>query len=70
MQTRKLALIKWILQVESLETLQQVEAISRADGDWWDELGEEEKAAVLEAKEELRTGNGTPHEEVMEKYKK
>lgn len=38
--------------------------------DWWDELSEQQKAAIKEAEEELNAGKGIPHDVVMEKYKK
>ena len=38
--------------------------------DWWDELNEEQLAAIKEAEAELDAGKGIPHEEVLKRYSK
>lgn len=38
--------------------------------DWWDTISEEERAEIEQGLAEADRGEVTPHEEVMEKYKK
>lgn len=38
--------------------------------DWWDTISEEERAEIEQGIAEADRGEVTPHEEVMEKYKK
>ena len=47
-------------------------AISETDHhqDWWDEIGDGERAAIETGLKQMKSGKTTPHEEVMEKYRK
>ena len=38
--------------------------------DWWDTISEEERTEIEQSLAEADRGEVTPHEEVMEKYKK
>jgi predicted transcriptional regulator len=38
--------------------------------DWWDDLNEEQLAAIKEAEAELDAGKGIPHEQVLKRYSK
>ncbi len=39
-------------------------------GDWWDEISQEQQKAIDKALQEMKVGKLTPHDEVMKKYKK
>ena len=65
---KKLELIEWLLNVQDMRILNMVEAIS--EGDWYDSLGEEEKASIQRGLDQANRGELKKHSEVMEKYKK
>jgi predicted transcriptional regulator len=43
---------------------------SDSEPDFWDELSEAQKAQIELAIQQLDAGQGIPHEEVMEKFRK
>ena len=67
---QKLKLIEWILQIGDSKLLQQLEAISNADKDWWDDLSPEEKTSIERGIAQANSGQVKNHDEVMQKYKK
>jgi predicted transcriptional regulator len=38
--------------------------------DWWDDISEEQQQAIDKSLEEMKAGKVTPHNKVMQKYKK
>ena len=70
-QTEKIELAKLLLQTNSEKLIKKVKAIFKSEQkDWWDEISDEEKLAVEKGIEQLDSGKGIPHSEVMKKYKK
>jgi predicted transcriptional regulator len=66
----KLELVKMILDTEEESTLEQVKMIlEESQNDWWDAIGDNEKAAIDEGISQLDRGEGIPHEEAMKKMK-
>lgn len=43
---------------------------SKIDGDWWDQISDEEKASIERGLRQAEAGETIPHEEVMAKYAK
>ena len=39
-------------------------------GDWWDEIGDEERASIDKGLRQLKEGKGIPHEQVVKQYPK
>lgn len=68
--TQKLMLIEWILRLGDAEILRQLESISNADKDWWDDLSPEEKASIERGIAQANAGQLKSHDEVMKKYQK
>jgi len=46
-----------------------VKAFLEENTDWWDEIGEEQKRAIIKSLAEERSGKLTTHNEVMKKYR-
>lgn len=66
----KNALIKKLIDTEEDAILDQVKAILGVDTkDFWTELPEHVKESVNQAKEELKSGHGIPHDNVMAEIK-
>lgn len=63
-------LIEWILRLGDAEILRQLESISNADKDWWDDLSPEEKASIERGIAQANAGQLKSHDEVMKKYQK
>jgi predicted transcriptional regulator len=45
-----------------------VKTFVEEQADWWDEMGPEQQALIDQALTEMRNGDVTPHEEVMQNY--
>ncbi len=66
----KNALIKKLIDTEEDAILDQVKVILGVDTkDFWNELPEHVKESVKQAKEELKSGYGIPHDKVMAEIK-
>ncbi|MDB5132303.1 MAG: hypothetical protein JWR02_2052 [Mucilaginibacter sp.] len=70
-QVEKLNLIKWLTEVEEPSVIKQFIALkNEQQKDWWDEISEDERAAIEEGLAEADRGDVLSHEEVMAKYQK
>lgn len=47
-----------------------VKTFAAEQGDWWEEVSQEQQKAIDKALQEMKAGKLTPHGEVMKKYKK
>lgn len=47
-----------------------VKTFAAEQQDWWDEISEEQQAAVDSSLAEMKAGQLIPHEEVMKKHRK
>jgi hypothetical protein len=50
--------------------LQLVKTFVQEKDDWWDQLSEEQVAAIKLAEQDLDAGKGIPHADVLKKYAK
>lgn len=66
----KLELVKIILDTKEEALLEQVKEILSPEGDWWDKLNAQEKAAIDEGLAQANRGELIPHEQVMEEITK
>ena len=66
----KLELVKIILDTKEEALLEQVKEILSPEGDWWDKLNAQEKAAIDEGLAQANRGELIPHEQVMEEIAK
>jgi predicted transcriptional regulator len=71
LQAKKLELVQMILNTEKPSVLAKVEAVFKKEkgADWWDELGEDQKAELEESLAEADRGELIPHEEVMKEVR-
>ncbi|MCA0398872.1 MAG: hypothetical protein LCH51_15845 [Bacteroidetes bacterium] len=47
-----------------------VKTFAAEQADWWDEISQEQQAAIDASLAEMKAGKLIPHEEVMKKYRK
>ncbi|HEY2583123.1 MAG TPA: hypothetical protein VGI43_15030 [Mucilaginibacter sp.] len=75
-QAEKLSLIKWLTDVEEPNVIEQFIAlknnmpIDMGKSDWWNEIGEDEKAEIEEGLAQADRNELISHKEVMTKYQK
>lgn len=69
-EAEKLGLIQWLSQLTDEAVIKRIMAIRGEKSDWWDAIGVEERAEIVEGIKEADNGELTSHEEVMSKYKK
>lgn len=66
LQAEKLSLLEWLAGLNDPITLKEFISLKKSkEVDWWDEISEEERAAIHEGLAQLDRGEGIPHEEVM-----
>lgn len=59
------------LNIKQKQTvLKVVKTFMEDQQDWWDEISQEQQAAIDKSLAEMRAGKLTPHDEVMKKYRK
>jgi len=71
-QNEKLKLIEWITSLQDDSIIERIKLIKMqySPKDWWDEISDEEKAAIEEGLKDIREGRVVPHEEVKKRYEK
>lgn len=70
-QAEKLNLIKWLTDVKEPSVIERLIALKNdQQGDWWDQICEDEKAEIEEGLTQADKGEVFSHEEVMSKYQK
>jgi predicted transcriptional regulator len=67
---KKLDIISWITNLKDESILRKIESLREEETDWWDTIGEDERAEIVEGLSQLDRGESVAHEEVMAKYKK
>ncbi|MFO7447910.1 MAG: hypothetical protein R6W90_16220 [Ignavibacteriaceae bacterium] len=72
LETEKLKLIEWIAGLNDDSTIEKIKTLKdhHNQSDWWNEISEEEKAAIEKGLEDIKQGRVTPHEEMKKKYAK
>jgi hypothetical protein len=71
MNSEKLALIEWIIDLTDEEIIQQLKWIKEKEGsDWWDTISESEKQSIGRGIEDLESGKKSPHDQVKKSYEK
>lgn len=70
-KTTKLELVQLLLQTDKESILKKVKSVLEEEsGDWWDDLGKEEKEEIYIGLLQADIGEVIDHEEVKKKYKK
>ena len=67
---KKLDIISWITNLKDENVLRKIDSLRKEEADWWDTIGEDERAEILEGLSQLDRGESVVHEQVMAKYKK
>ena len=67
---KKLDIIGWITNLKDENVLKKIDSIRKEEDDWWDTIGEDERAEIIEGLSQLDRGESVVHEQVMAKYKK
>lgn len=71
-QNEKLKLIEWIASLQDDSIIERIKLLKmqHSPKDWWDEISDEEKAAIEEGLKDIREGRVVPHEELKKRYEK
>ncbi len=70
LEPRKVDLISWITNINSVELINMLEHIRDEEDKWWETIPTETKKIILESENQADSGNLVPHDQVLEKYKK
>jgi predicted transcriptional regulator len=68
--TIKLELIEWLAGLNDSETIDLLKSIkdSFGNGDWWDDLSEDQRKSIEKGISEIESGRYASHEDVKIKY--
>jgi len=71
-ESEKLKLIDWITNLRDDSIIERIKMLkeNQPGTDWWDEITEEERAAIEKGLEDVKAGRLIPHEKVKEEYAK
>ena len=70
-QLEKLNLIKWLTDVDEPSVIERFIALkNQQQGDWWNDITEDERMEIDEGLAQADRGEVLSHEEVMAKYDK
>lgn len=67
-QTKKLDLIQWLIQLNDEHLLNKIQALQAEDVDFWNELSEPQRQEIKKGLAELETGQKHDYESVVAKY--
>ena len=68
-QTKKLNLIQWLVQLNDEQLLNKIQALQNEDTDFWNELSEPQRQEIKNGLAELETGQKHDYESVVAKYR-
>lgn len=68
----KLEIIKWVTTLKDDTSIERLKMLmnTREQADWWEQISEEEKAAIDKGLADSKAGRLIPHEEVKQLYEK
>lgn len=71
-EKEKLEIIKWVTNLKDETAIEKLSKLRKAPAktDWWNEISEEEKAAIEKGLEDIRSGRVKPHKEAKKLYEK
>ena len=72
-EKEKLEIIKWVTELKdntAIERLKMLREKPKKGLDWWDEITNEEKAAIDKGLEDIKAGRVSPHKEAKKLYEK
>ena len=68
-QTKKLDLIQWLVQLNDEQLLNKIQALQKEDTDFWNELSEPQRQEIKNGLAELEAGQKHDYESVVAKYR-
>ena len=71
-EKEKLEIIKWVTNLKDETAIEKLSMLRKrgTKSDWWDEITEEEKAAVEKGLEDIKAGRVKPHKDVKKLYER
>ena len=72
LESEKLKLIEWITNLNDDSTIEKIKMLKENHNqkDWWDEISDDEKAAIEDGLKDIDAGRVVSHEEVKKRYEK
>ena len=68
-QTKKLDLIQWLIQLKDERLLKKIEILQAEDLDFWNELSDPQRQEIIKGIAELDAGQKHDYEQVISKYR-
>lgn len=68
-QTKKLDLIQWLIQLDDEQLLNKIQALQKEDTDFWNELSDSQKQEINKGLAELGAGQKHDYESVVAKHR-
>lgn len=71
-EKEKLEIIKWVTGLKDRDAIEKLRMLKNSPNklDWWNEITDEEKAAIDKGIEDIKAGRVKPHKEAKKLYAK
>ena len=71
-EKEKLEIIKWVTGLKDNTAIERLKMLKQKSNktDWWNEVTEEERAAIDKGLEDIKAGRIKPHKEAKKLYEK
>lgn len=71
-EKEKLEIIKWVTGLKDNTAIERLKMLREKpkNTDWWDEITDEERAAIDKGLEDIKAGRVKPHKEAKKLYEK
>lgn len=71
-EKEKLEIIKWVTSLKDTTAIERLRMLrtNPKKSDWWDEITNEEKAAIDKGLADIKAGRVVPHKEAKKLYEK
>lgn len=71
-EKEKLEIIKWVTGLKDNTAIERLKMLREKSkkADWWNEITDEEKAAIDKGLEDIKAGRVKPHKEARKLYEK
>jgi predicted P-loop ATPase/GTPase len=71
-EKEKLEIIKWVTGLKDNTAIERLKMLRKKPKktDWWDEITDEERAAIDKGLEDIKAGRVKPHREAKKLYEK
>lgn len=70
LETRKINIISWVSHLQDENILARIEELQSQKDDWWNLIGDEERAEIEEGMQQADHGELKSTDEVLCRYKK